>query len=297
MPVVPGEYKQSYELYEQALRVEPHSASLHYNLGNSLMDLAIQSDTSLLRRSVTHYVECLSAVTTYPGAMNNLGNALKEMDLLVPALRAWQTAQRLHQGQRHPDVFANMVHLRMFICDWDAWGWRYRTLVEILSRQVAAESEAVGAGGGGAEVHDSSNDKPSVSCQPFHALLYAELPPPLVLAIARAFARQVQDSIRHYTPHHPAPTPPPLPAAAAAAAARAGGGGRERVRVGYLSHDLGDHPTGHLFNSVPSLHVRGGGVEAVYFTLKGPEPSRYWRRLERDAGAGNGRVAYRVRTE
>ena len=70
-----------------------------------------------------------------------------------------------------------------------------------------------------------------------------------------------------------------------------------RVRVGYLSHDLGDHPTGHLFNSVPALHVRGGGVEAVYFTLKGPEPSRYWRRLERDAGAGNGGVVYRVRIE
>ena len=45
------------------------------------------------------------------------------------------------------------------------------------------------------------------------------------------------------------------------------------------------------------LHVRGGGVEAVYFTLKGPEPSRYWRRLERDAGAGNGGVVYRVRIE
>ena len=297
--VVAGEYKQSYELYEQALRVEPHSASLHYNLGNTLMDLAIQSDVSLLRRSVTHYVECLSAEATYPGAMNNLGNALKEMDLLVPALRAWQTAQRLHQGQRHPDVFANMVHLRMFVCDWDDWAWRYRTLVEILSRQVAAESEAVGAGGGGAgALNKTSVNKTSVSCQPFHALLYAELPPPLVLAIARAFARQVQDSTRHYIPHHPASAPPPLPAAAAAAAAaRAGGGGRARVRVGYLSHDLGDHPTGHLFNSVPALHVRGGGVEAVYFTLKGPEPSRYWRRLERDAGAGNGGVVYRVRIE
>jgi len=40
------------------------------------------------------------------------------------------------------------------------------------------------------------------------------------------------------------------------------------MRVGYLSHDFGDHPTGHLFNSVPQLHARGGAVEAVYFSLK-----------------------------
>ena len=46
-----------------------------------------------------------------------------------------------------------------------------------------------------------------------------------------------------------------------------------------MSHDFGDHPTGHLFNSVPRLHVRGGAVEAVYFSLKGPEESRYWTRF------------------
>ena len=30
----------------------------------------------------------------------------------------------------------------------------------------------------------------------------------------------------------------------------------------------------------------GGAVEAVYFTLKGHEGSRYWQRVVRDAGAG-----------
>jgi len=49
----------------------------------------------LLWGSVDHYIECLWREPTYPGAMNNLGNALKEMDLFIPALRAWQTALRL----------------------------------------------------------------------------------------------------------------------------------------------------------------------------------------------------------
>jgi hypothetical protein len=62
---------------------------------------------------------------TYPGAMNNLGNALKEMDLFIYALRAWQTALRI-EGARHADVFSNMMHLRMFICDWDHWDRRYQ---------------------------------------------------------------------------------------------------------------------------------------------------------------------------
>jgi hypothetical protein len=57
--------------------------------------------------------------------MNNLGNALKEMDLFIYALRAWQTALRI-EGARHADVFSNMMHLRMFICDWDHWDRRYQ---------------------------------------------------------------------------------------------------------------------------------------------------------------------------
>ena len=285
-----GDFKESAHLYSEALRLTPASPNLHYNLGNSMMDLAIQTDVGLLRESVKEYTACLSLDATYPGAMNNLGNALKEMDRFTWALRAWQTALRI-QGARHPDVFSNMVHLRMFICDWDGWAQRYHILEEILTTQLAAasisERGAEGAAAPGRSADAGSEilqpNKTSVSCQPFHALLYAHLSLPLVLAIARTFAREVQDNTRHFSPYHRGPSSPPLPVSV---------GGllhirkKAQLRIGYLSHDFGDHPTGHLFNSVPSLHVRGGGVEAVYFTLKGHEESRYWRRLVRDAGEG-----------
>ena len=115
MSVVAGEYKQSYELYEQALSVEPHSASLHYNLGNTLMDLAIQSDVSLLRRSVTHYVECLSAEATYPGAMYNLADCYEKgtgVDKNLPeARRFYQMAADAGDENAVEDAVEALAHL------------------------------------------------------------------------------------------------------------------------------------------------------------------------------------------
>jgi len=268
-----GEFREAAQLYSKALRLTPAEGkevpNLHYNLGNTFMDLAIQTDVQLLRESVQHYIECLSRDAVYPGAMNNLGNALKEMDLFIPALRAWQTALRLKAGD--PDVFSNMVHLRMFICDWDGWLARYSALEDILTKQLlGADGEESGVGGGEAQVRSK---RKTLSCQPFHALLYARLPPPLVLAIARSFAREVVDNTRHFPAFHRGPSPPPLPLPPTSE-----GWSRRpslpRMRIGYLSHDFGDHPTGHLFNSVPWLHLQGGRVEAVYFTLKGHEDSR-----------------------
>lgn len=41
----------------------------------------MQGDLSLLNHAVYEYTECLSADAAYPGALNNLGNALKEQVL------------------------------------------------------------------------------------------------------------------------------------------------------------------------------------------------------------------------
>ena len=53
------------------------------------------------------------------------------MDLFIYALRAWQTALRM-EGARHPDVYSNLVHLRMFVCDWDDWDRRYLVFCLLL---------------------------------------------------------------------------------------------------------------------------------------------------------------------
>ncbi len=51
-------------------------------------DLGIQSDYALLSDAIAEYTECLRREPLYPGALNNLGNALKELDRFRPALRA-----------------------------------------------------------------------------------------------------------------------------------------------------------------------------------------------------------------
>jgi hypothetical protein len=95
----------------------------------------------------------------------------------------------------------------------------------------------------------------------------------MYIYIYSTFAREVEHNTRHFRKYFPPHASlPPLPIAAhgrgLALGGGGGGGGRRQIRVGYLSHDFGDHPTGHLFNSVPKVHAHGGAVEAVYFSLK-----------------------------
>ena len=68
------------------------------------------------------------------------------------------------------------------------------------------------------------------------------------------------------------------------------------LRIGYISHDMGDHPTGHLWQGLPSLHSSRVAVKlyvpqalsAVSFcnnltmyALNAGEDTPYWRRLQK----------------
>ena len=66
-----------------------------------------------------------------------------------------------------------------------------------------------------------------------------------MLDVARSFARQVEDNTRHFTAHYVGLSPPPLPVLLPPAIVR-------ELRVGYLSHDFGDHPTGMFI----SMYIR-----------------------------------------
>jgi len=231
-----GDWEASAQAYRHALAIRPELPNLHYNLGNAYLDAAIQGDLSLLNHAVHEYTECLSADAAYPGALNNLGNALKEQDRFLPAVRAWTGALRLEGGMQ-ADVVANLVHLRLFLCDWGSWDRRHARLAALLREQLARPGA-----------------NKTVSCQPFHALLYPPFPPELALDVARSFAAAATASVRHFAP---------LQLDAGVWRVKA----RGRLRVGYLSHDLGDHPTGHLLAAVPGLHAAGGQVDPFLFSL------------------------------
>ncbi|KAJ1484042.1 glycosyl transferase family 41-domain-containing protein [Baffinella frigidus] len=274
-----GDVDGAVRTYQQALAAGGEDSGIRMNLGVVLADADRTREgidslraAALMAPDNALVLSNLGTVT-YTGAVNNLGNALKEQDRFRDALRAWNTALRL-EGGRQPDVFANLAHLRMFVADWcynaaisgkqeQGWSW----MPPVRSESIAAITAAGdGAGWGGR----GSVAPRTASVQPFHSLLYRDLDQDLVLPLARNFAEAVVASVKHSTRldtslFFSAPV--------------------TRVRVGYLSHDFGDHPTGHLFNSVPSLHSK---ADAFYFTLFGAEGSRYWKRLV--AAAGDDRV-------
>lgn len=84
------------------------------------------------------------------------------------------------------------------------------------------------------------------SVQPFHAMAYP-FPPPLCLAISRAYAAHCLSAARRMAPaaglrlaHPPARRLRP----------------GQRLRVGYVSSDFGNHPLSHLMGAVFGMHDR-----------------------------------------
>jgi hypothetical protein len=73
---------------------------------------------------------------------------------------------------------ANLVHLRLFLCDWGSWARRHARLETLLRDQLAR--------------HGANK---TVSCQPFHALLYPPFPPDLALDVARYDPRVIYRTI------------------------------------------------------------------------------------------------------
>jgi protein O-GlcNAc transferase len=110
------------------------------------------------------------------------------------------------------------------------------------------------------------------SVQPFHALIWP-LEPERFLAITRAFAARAEATVADLP--RPAHTwiPPSPPAV--------------RLRVGYVSSDLCNHPFSHLTQSVYGMHRLGSTVECFCYSLS-PSDGSVWRnRIESECEPGH----------
>ena len=245
-----GQISRAFVLYTRALRLEPASPLFMYNLANINYHFGVTSDARRLALAVNGYTDSISHSPMYVAAINNLGNALKEASHFVSAMRAWRTALILSPASA--DIFANIVHLRLHLCLWDADGDRspqyMRSLLATLGKQLRAAEADVPAD----RLRSlADNTVATLSVQPFHALLYANISAALCLRIAAHSARDVLAQlstarVRISTAWNWRPVRP--------------------FHIGYVSSDLGDHPTGHLFRSVPIFHDRARVV--VHLFLK-----------------------------
>ena len=137
-------------MYEVALKLQPNSTLVYFNLGNIYLEKGYMENAQLLLTSMQMYVHVIGLEPLYRGGFNNLGNALKEADFFDHAIRAWNAALRMYVRKRalvpltkcnilhilpsDVDVFANIMHLRMHLCDWTNRDSRFTALKRTIDR-------------------------------------------------------------------------------------------------------------------------------------------------------------------
>jgi protein O-GlcNAc transferase len=261
-----GLIKEAIHCYVTAVRLMPRFAAAHSNLGSIL------KEQGKLEQALAHYHEAITIDPLFADAYSNMGNVYKDLGRLDDAIKCYTTAIRIRPafadaysnlasaykdgGQvvdaitcyrkalslkpEFPDAFANLVHSLVFICDWRTRELDFARLSEMLRLQM-----------------DKENVLPSV--QPFHALVY-----PLSLAEMQAIAAKYAERAKMNVALLE------LPPFKFRAKPR-----ESRIKIGYVSSDLGNHPLSHLMQSVFGLHDRSA-FEVTCYALT-PHDMSVWR--------------------
>lgn len=262
-----GMVKEAIHCYTTAARLLPNFAAAHSNLGSVL------KEQGKLDQALAHYQEAITIDRTFADAYSNMGNVFKDLARLDEAISCYSTAIRLKpnfpdaysnlasaykDGGRlddaitcyrkaialrpnFPDAFANYFHSMMFICDWTSRDADLKTLLAFLDAQLAVD-----------------NVLPSV--QPFHALVYP-LSLQRFLDISRRYAERAKLNVSLVE----------MPLLRYKSKKSS-----ERIRIGYVSSDLGNHPLAHLMQSVFGMHDARKFEVFCYATT--PDDGSVWRR-------------------
>lgn len=262
-----GLVKEAIHCYTTAARLMPRFAAAHSNLGSVL------KEQGKLDQALAHYQEAIAIDPAFADAYSNMGNVFKDLNRLNEAIQCYSTAIRLKpafpdaysnlasaykDGGRlddaitcyrqalslrphFPDAFANYFHAMVFVCDWSSRADDLRQLMAFLEAQLATDTVL-----------------PSV--QPFHALVYP-LSMQAFLDISKRYAARAKL-------HVSLVDLPPWRYTSKLA--------HERLRIGYVSSDLGNHPLAHLMQSVFGLHNQHKFEVFCYATT--PDDGSIWRR-------------------
>ena len=102
--------------------LEPASAQAHNNLGNALHDLRCYS------QALESFDRALSLNPGYAEAFNNKGNVLKDLKRLDEALACYE--QALHLKPDYEYLPGMVLHMKMFMCQWDGYEQGLNSLLE-----------------------------------------------------------------------------------------------------------------------------------------------------------------------
>lgn len=257
--------------FERALTLRPTYPEAHFNLGTILQALgdplaaALKYEQALklrpgygrahleMGRALMDLAQVKAAVDSFETATRllpndvsahvQLANALQLLGRLDEALPAYDAA--LHLQPDHAEAFVQRFRVKQQLCDWSERDAALARIEADAVRQLAADE--------------------AVSIHPWFTLM---LPwsGQRQLDVARRHARAfVQQAARCRTTPFPAP---PRPSG--------------RLRIGYLSRDLYDHPVGHVTHRLFGLHDRSR-FEAHVYSFGPDDGSPYRQRIEREA--------------
>jgi protein O-GlcNAc transferase len=266
---VRGKPKEAIACFREALRCAPDYPEAHFNLGTSLQGVGLDAEAA------AHLQSAIRLRPTYAKAYFNLGRILETQRRDFNALHCYQEAVRLQpddaEMQRRlgdllvmkkdwpeaiaalerscrlqpddPNNLARLVHARQQICDWRT----YETDVERLWSGVV---ESLAAG------------KPT-PVVPMQALTLPWSRERLQI-VAKSYCddlarhrQQQAESIPFI--HRPEAAP--------------------RLRIGYLSGDIYDHPIAHLLCGLFGRHDRAE-FEIFCYSFGPPDDSVYRRKIE-----------------
>lgn len=261
--------KEAIACFREALRCAPDYPEAHFNLGSSLQGVGLDTEAA------SHLEAAIRLRPTYAKAYFHLGQIFEHQRRDFNALHCYQEATRLQpedaEMQRRlgdllvmkkdwpeaiaalerscrlrpddPNNFARLVHARQQICDW-------RTYEADVERLWSGVVESLAAG------------KPT-PVVPMQALTL-----PWSRDRLRIVAQSYCDNIARHRQEHAEPIHFRHPNEAS-----------PRLRIGYLSGDIYDHPIAHLLYGLFGRHDRSE-FEIFCYSFGPPDDSIYRRRIE-----------------
>jgi predicted O-linked N-acetylglucosamine transferase (SPINDLY family) len=243
--------------YRRAIALRPDLAEAHNNLG------VVVAEFGRLDQAIAAYNQALALRPDYAEAHNNLGIALKESGRLEAALTAFGQAVGLRPGMA--EAHANLGNALKDAGD--------------LDQAIASLQRAIALAPGGAQAHNNLGNafkeqgrldealacfRQAVALKPDFAAAGSNLLFTLhchpdhdaaaLLAESRRWARQFAAPLAAQVLPHPNDRTPD-----------------RRLRIGFLSPDLSDHPVGRLLVPLFSARDRRTSEFVVYSDVRRPD--------------------------
>ncbi|MBF0587534.1 MAG: tetratricopeptide repeat protein [Magnetococcales bacterium] len=287
-----GHPEQAVELIQKALRHNPQQAEAHSNLGNALYDLGrLKEAARAFRRAIILQPE-------FANAHSNLGNALLGLNRPGEAMACCQTALKLDPA--FADAENTLGNAHKALGELDKAAHHYQRAMELAPQHPLASFNLGGV------LLDQGHLEGALSCYRDRLAIQFDF------RMARSYLNALlfQPQLDHETlfteqtrlisqaialqPPCPAPSKPvkPLPDST----------NTPRLRIGYLSSDLYDHPVGR--NVLPLLAHHDHSRFEIFCYAEHPRSDRFndalrqsadhWRET---AGYSDGEVANQIRQD